>query len=66
MRRMRGVKNLVRYLESIGAPMSESTVYRLLRVKKIPHLRPSPGILIFDLDAIDNWLTIDENEDFMY
>ncbi|MGG0891658.1 helix-turn-helix transcriptional regulator [Cytobacillus horneckiae] len=48
------------YLKSINCDMSQSTIYRLLRTKEIPHKRPSPGILIFDLDAIDNWLTYEE------
>lgn len=58
MRRVRGAKELVKYLEETGTPMSESTIYRLLRTKKIPHIRPSDRILIFDLDAIDKWLTV--------
>lgn len=58
MRRVRGTKALVDYLEETGTPMSESTIYRLLRTKKIPHIRPSNRILVFDLDAIDAWLTV--------
>lgn len=57
MRRIRGAKALSNYLKSINCDMSESTIYRLLRTKEIPHGRPSPGILIFDLDAIDTWLS---------
>lgn len=56
MRNVRGVKKLVDYLNEIGAPMSESTIYSLLRQNKIPHQRPSPRILIFNLDRIDEWL----------
>lgn len=62
MRRVRGAKALVKYLDSIGCPMSESTIYKLLREKRIPCIRPSERILLFDLDAIDRWLTVDENE----
>lgn len=40
MRRIRGVKALVKYLESIDCPMSESTIYKLLREKRIPAIRP--------------------------
>lgn len=57
-RRVRGAKALVKYLEDTGTPMSESTIYRLLRTKQIPHIRPSDRILIFDLDAIDQWLSV--------
>ena len=55
MRRIRGVKALVKYLESIDCPMSDATIHRLLREKRIPVIRPSERILIFDLDAIDRW-----------
>lgn len=56
MRRVRGAKGLVKYLDSIGCPMSETTIYTLLREKRIPHIRPSNRILIFDLDSIDKWI----------
>jgi len=60
MRKVRGVKSLVEYLESNNCPISESTIYRLLRTKSIPFKRLSPQVLIFDLDAIDRWLDSDE------
>lgn len=56
MRNVRGAKALSEYLESIGAPMSESTIFTLLRQNKIPHQRPSNRILIFNLDVIDDWI----------
>ncbi len=58
MRRVRGAKGLVKYLDSIDCPMSESTIYKLLREKRIPSIRPSDRILLFDLDAIDYWLSV--------
>lgn len=61
MRRVRGAKALVKYLESIGCPMSETTIYKLLRQDRIPSIRPSERILLFDLDAIDRWLSIEED-----
>lgn len=60
MRNVRGAKELSKYLESIGVPMSESTIFNLLRQNKIPHRRPSPRILIFNLDVIDEWLGVTE------
>ena len=60
MRRARGAKALVIYLASIDCPMSESTIYKLLREKRIPAIRPSDRILLFDLDAIDRWLSVEE------
>lgn len=65
MRMVRGAKALVEYLESIQCPLSESTIYRLVKVRKIPFRRPSPQVLIFDLNAIDRWLSADY-EDVAY
>lgn len=62
MRRIRGVKKLVEYLEKNGCQMSEATIYRLVKVRKIPFRRPSPQVLIFDLDAIDKWLSPEYEE----
>jgi len=61
LRNVRGVKNIVEYLKKIGAPMSESTIYNLMREGKIPHQRPSPRVLIFNLDRIDEWVNGDVN-----
>lgn len=63
MRRVRGAKALSKYLKSINCDMSEATIYRLMRAKGIPFRRPSPGILIFDLDAIDQWLSSDSEKE---
>lgn len=65
MRKVRGVKALSDYLKSINCDMSETTIYRLLQTKNIPHRRPSPGILIFDLDKIDRWLSVEEEEQYV-
>ncbi|RDW15939.1 helix-turn-helix transcriptional regulator [Oceanobacillus chungangensis] len=55
-RNIRGVKALVEYLESIGTPIGETTIYKLLREKQIPHKRISNRVLIFNLDHIDDWI----------
>lgn len=65
MRRVRGAKALSKYMESINCPMSEATIYRLLKQKSIPFRRPSPNILIFDLDAIDEWLSVEAEPEWM-
>lgn len=62
MRNVRGARALSEYLESIGAPMSESTIFALLRQNRIPHQRPSNRILIFNLDKIDRWIMGDLEE----
>jgi len=56
MRNVRVAKALSEYLDSIGIPMSVSTIFSLLRQNKIPHRRPTPRILVFNLDVIDEWL----------
>ena len=61
MRNVRGVKSLVDYLSEIGIPMSQSTVYNLMRQNKIPHHRPSPRVLVFNLDIIDEWIKTSSN-----
>lgn len=62
LRMIRGVKKLVQYLTSINCPMSEATIYRLVKNNSIPFRRPSPGLLLFNLDTIDKWLTGEENK----
>ncbi|MFJ8065841.1 helix-turn-helix transcriptional regulator [Psychrobacillus sp. NPDC096426] len=59
MRRIRTVTSLLEYLDSINCPMSRSTVNKLIRTNEMPYIRVSERVLIFDLDAIDNWLSID-------
>lgn len=60
MRRVRTVKALLEYLDTINCPMGRSTVNKLIRQKEIPFIRVSERVLIFDLDAIDKWLSIGE------
>lgn len=60
MRLVRGAEALVEYLASINCEMSTSTIYRLVKQKNIPFKRPAPGILIFDLNAIDAWLSYED------
>lgn len=62
MRKVRGSQKLVSYLESIQCPISESTIYRLMRTKNIPYSRPSSRIVIFDLDEIDQWIGSEAKE----
>ncbi|HHY72666.1 MAG TPA: AlpA family phage regulatory protein [Bacillus bacterium] len=56
MRKVRGAKKVSSYLDSIGCPVSESTIFRLMRTNDIPFSRPAPRIVIFDLDEIDKWI----------
>lgn len=62
MRNIRGAKALSDYLSSVGVYMSESTIFTLLRQNKIPHHRPSPRILVFNLDQIDEWIGGNAND----
>lgn len=56
MRNVRGAKALSEYLNTIGIPISVSTIFKLLRENSIPHRRPSERILVFNLDVIDEWI----------
>jgi hypothetical protein len=58
-RKIRGAKKLSEYLSSIDCPMSPATIFRLMRTHDIPFRKPSPRVLIFDLDEIDAWLGSD-------
>lgn len=51
MRKVRGVKALVNYLESINCPIGQSTIYALLRTKSIPFNRPAVRVLLFNLNT---------------
>lgn len=64
MRKIRGIKRLVDYLESINCPMSVSTIQRLMRSDEIPYSRPAPRVIIFDLDLIDKWLGVEEGASY--
>lgn len=61
MRIIRGVKALSSYFNEIGVEISETTIYRLIKNNEIPFSRPSKGILLFNLNAIDEWL-LDNND----
>ncbi|RSL28699.1 AlpA family phage regulatory protein, partial [Salibacterium salarium] len=51
-----GVKRVSQYLRSINCPMSESTIHRCMREGAIPFKKPTPRIVLFDLDEIDKWI----------
>ncbi|MFT8710438.1 MAG: helix-turn-helix domain-containing protein [Sporolactobacillus sp.] len=60
MRKVRGAKALSQYFSDQNIPMSERTIYNLMRQQTIPFRRISGQILIFDLDDIDAWLNGDK------
>lgn len=57
MRKVRGIQSLIDYLASINIPISKYAIEDALRKKAIPCARPTPRILIFDLDEIDSWIS---------
>ncbi|MBP3038098.1 hypothetical protein J9303_01065 [Bacillaceae bacterium Marseille-Q3522] len=56
MRKIRGSQRLSEYLSSINCPISRTTIQELMKTNNIPFHKPSPRVLIFDLDEIDAWL----------
>lgn len=58
MRKVLNVKELKDYLS-----ISESTVRKLVREKKIPHFRIASKIL-FDQDVIDKWLDEQQKDNY--
>lgn len=57
MRKVRGIQKLIDYLATINIPISKYAIEDALRKKAIPCARPTPRILIFDLDEIDSWIS---------
>lgn len=58
MRKVLNVKELKEYLS-----ISESTVRKLVRKKKIPHFRIASKVL-FDQDVIDKWLDEQQKDNY--
>ncbi|OXS77964.1 helix-turn-helix transcriptional regulator [Domibacillus enclensis] len=56
MNMIRGIDALVAHLKEQGVPISRTTIFTLLKQKQIPHRRPAPRIVLFDLDKIEEWL----------
>ncbi|MEC5422074.1 helix-turn-helix domain-containing protein [Virgibacillus sp. C22-A2] len=56
MRNIRGVEKLEQYLIENEVPIGQTTLYKLVREKEIPHIRISSRVLVFNLDSIDSWL----------
>jgi hypothetical protein len=56
MRKVYGINSLVSYLERVNDPYTEEEINELIKLKKIPHLRPINGVIVFDLDHIDWWI----------
>jgi hypothetical protein len=56
MRKVYGIKSLVSYLERVNVPLTKEDINELITLKKIPHLRPINGVIVFNLDHIDWWI----------
>jgi excisionase family DNA binding protein len=56
MSKLIGVQAATEYLKTTPLKLSKSTVYRLVRMNRIPHTRPTPQIILFDTDRIDAWI----------
>lgn len=56
MNMIRGIDALADHLKEQGVPISRTTIFTLLKQKRIPHRRPAPRIVLFDLDRIEDWL----------
>lgn len=57
MRRVYGVKKLSLYLDTVGYPLAEEEIDRLILDKNIPHLKPMSNMIAFNLDHIDWWIS---------
>lgn len=62
MRMVRGLDNLTNYLKENNMQMGKSTIYSLIKQGKLPHSKPSPRVLLFDLDKIDKYMRGELND----
>lgn len=53
MRKVKCVKSLMAYFDSVNYPMTKENLIDRMARKEVPHISPISGILIFDLNHID-------------
>lgn len=56
MKKIQGIENLLKYLDSVDFPMTEERIRNFLNQRNIPHSQPYGDIFIFDEDHIDWWV----------
>lgn len=56
MKKVQGVKSLLKYLEAADYPMTEERVHDFIARRKIPHSQSYGEMIFFDLDHIDWWI----------
>ena len=56
MKKVQGVKSLLKYLEAADYPMTEERVQEFMAQRKIPHSQSYGDMIFFDLSHIDWWI----------
>jgi len=56
LRKVVSINKLLTYLQSVGYPLSEEEVKRLIKSRNIPHKRLLGDTLLFNLDHVDAWI----------
>lgn len=62
MRKVNGIPKLLAYLESVNYTLTEERIIELIHTKDIPHQRPYKELLVFNLDHIDWWISIQNKQ----
>jgi excisionase family DNA binding protein len=62
MSKLIGVQAVTEYLKNTPVAVSKSTVYRLVRMNRIPYSRPTPQIILFDTDKLNAWINGEEDQ----
>lgn len=57
MKKVQGVKDLLKYLQSVDYPMTEDQIRQCIAKRTIPHSQSYANTIFFDLDHIDWWIS---------
>lgn len=61
--KIQGVKDLLKYLESAGCPMTEEQINEGIAKRQIPHSQSYANTIFFDLRHIDWWISEQQKQE---
>lgn len=57
MTKIQGVKELQKYLKSVGYPRTEEQINESIAKRQIPHSQSYANTIFFDVEHIDWWIS---------
>lgn len=57
MTKIQGVKELQKYLKSVGYPRTEEQINESIEKRQIPHSQSYANTIFFDVEHIDWWIS---------